>query len=208
MQAKFLTLLAATATTASALASTEHVKRVDVNVVHIYETLHAGKHIPNFSVDKRDTNAIFARQNNAECRSSATSILRSIPTPAADLESWARTARTTEPCSITAPSSVSDHLLSYLTAINQWALDREDELEEFIDGCGDGADTDDDVLNACSTPGTIFFTAANRTKTVELEPILATMTGTPSSNAAAPRGASLAAAVAAAIGVAGFMMAA
>ncbi|KAF5658227.1 infection structure specific, partial [Fusarium circinatum] len=54
MQTKYISLLAAAAATT---VSAAEVKRVDV--VHIFETLHVGKHIPSFTPNKRSVNAIF-----------------------------------------------------------------------------------------------------------------------------------------------------
>ncbi|KAF4438686.1 infection structure specific [Fusarium acutatum] len=216
MQTKYISLLAAAAAT---IVSAAEVKRVDV--VHIFETLHVGKHIPSFTPNKRSVNAIFERDDKEECQSSAISILRSAPTANKDLESWALTAETTDPCTLTAPSSLSSELLSYMTAVVEWSNEKADDMQELVDKCLDGEDAEDAELGACSTPGTIIFTAATTTQTVQLKTVLETFatpgassTGsaggsddTEKTNAATPHGANLFAAVAA-VGVAGFMIAA
>ncbi|PNP80643.1 hypothetical protein FNYG_06242 [Fusarium nygamai] len=219
MQTRYISLLAAAAATA---VSATQVKRVDV--VHIFETLHVGKHIPSFTPNKRSVNAIFERDDKEECQSSAISILRSAPTANRDLESWALTAETTDPCTLTAPSSLSSELLSYMTAVVEWSNEKADDMQELVDKCLDGEDANDANLAACPTPGTVIFTAAATTETVQLKTVLKTF-ATPGAsstgsaggsggsddsektNAAAPRGANLFAAVAA-VGVAGFMIAA
>ncbi|KAF5603730.1 infection structure specific [Fusarium pseudocircinatum] len=216
MQTKYISLLAAAAATT---VSATQVKRVDV--VHIFETLHVGKHIPSFTPNKRSVNAIFERDDKEECQSSAISILRSAPTANGDLESWALTAETTDPCTLTAPSSLSSELLSYMTAVVEWSNEKADDMQELVDKCLDGEDANDANLAACPTPGTVIFTAATTTQTVQLKTVLETF-ATPGAsstgsaggsddsektNAAAPRGANLFAAVAA-VGVAGFMIAA
>ncbi|KAI1040868.1 hypothetical protein LB505_008768 [Fusarium chuoi] len=214
MQTKYISLLAAAAATT---VSAAEVKRVDV--VHIFETLHVGKHIPSFTPNKRSVNAIFERDDKEECQSSAISILRSAPTANRDLESWALTAETTDPCTLTAPSSLSSDLLSYMTAVVEWSNEKADDMQEILDKCLDGEDAENAELGVCSTPGTIIFTAATTTQTVQLKTVLETFatpgassTGsaggsddTEKTNAAALRGANLFAAVAA-VGVAGFMI--
>ncbi|KAF5584166.1 infection structure specific [Fusarium subglutinans] len=220
MQTKYISLLAAAAATT---VSAAEVKRVDV--VHILETLHVGKHIPSFTPNKRSVNAIFERDDKEECQSSAISILRSAPTANRDLESWALTAETTDPCTLTAPSSLSSELLSYMTAVVEWSNEKADDMQELADKCLDGEDANGGELAACPTPGTVIFTAATTTETVQLKTVLETFatpgassTGsgsdsaggsddTEKTNAAAPCGANLFAAVAA-VGVAGFMIAA
>ncbi|KAH7255444.1 uncharacterized protein BKA55DRAFT_537851 [Fusarium redolens] len=217
MQTKYISLLAAAAATT---VSAAEVKRVDV--VHIFETLHVGKHIPSFTPNKRAVNAIFARDDKEECQSSAISILRSAPTANRELESWALTAETTDPCTLTAPSSLSSDLLSYMTAVVDWSNEKADDMQELVDKCIDEDDADNaGGLGVCSTPGKILFTTGTSTETVQLRTVLETFatpgassTGsaggsddTDKTNAAAPRGANLFAAVAA-VGVAGFMIAA
>ncbi|KAF4943934.1 hypothetical protein FGADI_13015 [Fusarium gaditjirri] len=214
MQTKYISLLAAAAATT---VSAAEVKRVDV--VHIFETLHVGKHIPSFTPNKRSVNAIFERDDKEECQSSAISILRSAPTANSELDSWALTAETADPCTLTAPSSLSSDLLSYMTAVIEWSNEKADDMQELVDKCLDGEDANDAGLGVCSTPGKIFFTAATTTETVQLKTVLETF-ATPSAsstgsaggsgddektNAAAPRGANLFAAIAA-VGVAGFMI--
>ncbi|KAF5963802.1 infection structure specific protein [Fusarium bulbicola] len=220
MQTKYICLLAAAAATT---VSAAEVKRVDV--VHIFETLHVGKHIPSFTPNKRSVNAIFERDDKEECQSSAISILRSAPTANRNLESWALTAETTDPCTLTAPSSLSSELLSYMTAVVEWSNEKAGDMQELVDKCLDGEDANGGELAACPTPGTVIFTAATTTETVQLKTVLETFatpgassTGsgsgsaggsddTEKTNAAAPRVANLFAAVAA-VGVAGFMIAA
>ncbi|KAF9768670.1 hypothetical protein IL306_013981 [Fusarium sp. DS 682] len=221
MQTKYISLLAAAA--ATTVSATE-VKRVDV--VHIFETLQVGKHIPSFTPNKRDVNAIFARDDKEECQSSALSILRSAPTANRDLQSWALTAETTDPCTLTAPSSLSSDLMSYMTAVVEWSNEKFEDMEDLVGKCIDEDDLDNaGGLDACSTHGKILFTTGTSVETVRLETALKTFatpgassTGsaggsgsdsdtTDKANAVAPRGVNMLAAVAA-VGVAGFMIAA
>ncbi|KAJ4323532.1 hypothetical protein N0V84_004272 [Fusarium piperis] len=204
MQAKNLAILAAVAATAAA----EQVQHVDV--IHIVETLHVtNAQILHVTPNKRSLDALFRRAGAAECRSSALSLLRSLPTPDPDLESWALTAPSaTDPCTLVAPSSLSDALVEYMTELAEWAIEKDADAKEIVSECNLQRDG---VLESCSTPGTIFFTSANQTKTVPLEPIIASIEATaePSSdknNAAAARGAGLAAVFAVAMGVAGFLV--
>ncbi|KAF4439261.1 infection structure specific protein [Fusarium austroafricanum] len=213
MQTKYLSLLAAVAaTTVSATA----VERVDV--IHIFETLQVGHHIPEFTPNKRSINAIFARDDKEECQSSAISILRSAPTGNSAITSWARTAETTDPCTLVAPSSISSDVMSYVTEVIEWANDKYDDMEKLIGKCVDDDDVNAGEFNGCSTPGTILFTADKTTETVKLETALATFAtpGASSSsgsgsgskpNAAAPRGANMFAAVVA-VGLASFIISA
>ncbi|KAF4341364.1 infection structure specific [Fusarium beomiforme] len=216
MQTKYITLLAAAAATT---VSASEVKRVDV--VHILETLQVGKHIPNFSLNKRGVNAIFARDDKEECQSSALSILRSAPTANSDLESWALTAETTDPCTLTAPSSLSSDIMSYMTAVVEWENEKYEDMEELVGKCIDEDELDNSGGLVCSTPGKILFTTGTSVETVQLKTALETFAtpgasptgsagGSDSSdkpNAVAPRGVNMLAAFAA-VGVAGFMIAA
>ncbi|KAM0555108.1 hypothetical protein ACHAPJ_006458 [Fusarium lateritium] len=221
MQTKYLSILAAVAAT-TVSAEVEHV-----DVVHIFDTLHVGKHIPSFTPNKRDVNAIFARADKDmnECQSSARSILLAAPTPSnRAVQSYFLTAETTDACTLTAPGSLSSDVMSYLTEVNEWASKSEKDMEKLLEDCLDEDEAKSAsqmaASTACPTPGTIFFTASNGTRTVLLETALETFaTPAPTSgsgsddadtkdeNAAAPRGASMVAAIAA-VGVAGFMIAA
>ncbi|EEU42753.1 uncharacterized protein NECHADRAFT_102793 [Fusarium vanettenii 77-13-4] len=208
MQTKNLAILAAVA----ASAATEQVQHVDV--IHVVETLHvSNSQILHVSPNKRSLDVLFRRADAAECRSSARSLLLSAPTAAPEVESWAlRAPSSTDPCTLVAPSSISDALIEYLTEVAEWAIEKEDDAQEIVDKCN--LEGDGNALDACSTPGTLFFTSANQTKTVPLEPILESISATPGSgsgssgdngNAAAPRGAGLTAVVAVAMGAVGFL---
>ncbi|KAM0189724.1 hypothetical protein ACHAPA_008527 [Fusarium lateritium] len=208
MQTKYLPILAAAAATT---VSASEVTQIDV--VHIIETLQVGKHIPSFTPNKRSLNAIFARDNDEECQSSYTSILRSVPTPKPAVESWARTAETTEACVIEAPTSVSSDLMAYITAVNEWLIEKEGDLNGLVGKCLEEEDVEEaGQIDGCSTPGTILFTADKTTQTVQLKTALATFTPGAASATKAPNagatGAANAFAAAAAVGVAAFMVAA
>ncbi|KAM0347760.1 hypothetical protein ACHAPU_004775 [Fusarium lateritium] len=207
MQTKYLPILAGAAvTTVSASEITT------VNVVHIVETLQLGKHIPSFTPNKRDIDAIFARGFDGDCTSSARSILGSFPTPKPDVSSWLLTAETTQPCTLEAPSSLSSDLMKYVTEVNEWAVEKYDDLQDISANCLEGDDVEDAGQLGCSTPGAILFTADKTTATVQLKTALATFTPTGSAaasteapNAAATGGAN-AFAAAAVVGVAAFMI--
>jgi hypothetical protein len=208
MQTKYLPILAAAAATT---VSASQVTKVDV--VHIIETLQVGKHIPSFTPNKRSLNAIFARDDDEECQSSFTSILLSIPTPKPALQSWARTVETTKSCVIEAPTSLSSDLMAYITAINEWAVEKDGDLNGLVGKCLEEEDVEGaGQINSCSTPGTILFTADKTTETVYLNTALATFTPGAASATKAPNagatGAANAFAAAAAVGVAAFMVAA
>ncbi|KAM0419070.1 hypothetical protein ACHAPT_012009 [Fusarium lateritium] len=208
MQTKNLAILAAVAATAAA----EEVQHVEV--IHMVETLHVyNTQILHVTPNKRSLDALFRRADVAECRSSALSLLNSAPTPDPDLESWAlRAPSSTDPCTLVAPSSLSDALIEYLTELAEWAVEKEGDAQEIIEECD--LKRGGNVLDACSSPGTIFFTSANQTKTVPLEPILETIEATAGSgsgsgssgNAAAARGAGLTAVFAVAMGAVSFLV--
>ncbi|KAM5347412.1 hypothetical protein ACJ41O_010417 [Fusarium nematophilum] len=208
MQTKNLAILAAVAATAAA----DKVQHVEV--IHIFETLHVNNaQLLHVTPNKRSLDALFRRADAAECRSSAISFLNSAPTPDPDLESWVlRAPAPTDPCTFVAPSSLSDALIEFLTELAEWAVEKEDDAQEIIEECD--LETGGNALDSCSTPGTILFTSANQTKTVPVEPILASIEPTAGSgsgsgdndNAAAARGAGLTAVFAAAIGVVGFLV--
>jgi hypothetical protein len=210
MQTKYLPILAAAAATT---VSASKVTKVDV--VHIIETLQVGKHIPSLTPNKRSLNAIFARDDDEECQRSITSILLSIPTPKPAVEAWASTAETTKSCVIEAPTSLSSDLMAYITAINEWAIEKDGDLNGLVGKCLEEEDVEDaGQIDSCSTPGTILFTADKTTDTVYLKTALATFTPVPGAASAttAPNagatGAANAFAAAAAVGVAAFMVAA
>ncbi|RSM11698.1 hypothetical protein CEP52_002933 [Fusarium oligoseptatum] len=211
MQTKNLAILAAVAATAAA----EEVQHVEV--IHIAETLHVyNSQVLHVTPNKRSLDALFRRADADECSSSAISLLRSIPTADPELESWAIAATTpTDPCTLVVPSSLSDALIEYLTELAEWAIEKEDDAQEIIEECN--LETGGNALDSCSTPGTVFFTSANQTKTVPLEPIIASIEATAGSgsgsgssgdsdNAAGARGAGLTAVCAVAMGVAGFLV--
>ncbi|KAF4963767.1 hypothetical protein FSARC_8250 [Fusarium sarcochroum] len=225
MQTKYLPILAAAAATTVSAAEVQHV-----DVVHIFDTLHVGKHIPSFTPNKRDVNAIFARadKDQAECQSSLLSIIKDAPTPTnRAVQSYFLTAQVTEVCTLTAPASISSDIMSYVTEIIEWVSENEKEIVKLGEECLDEDDvkqaSEDASASACPTPGRILFTASNGTKTVELDTAFPTPAATGGSgsgsgsssddpdtkdeNAAASRGASMVAAIAA-VGIAGFMIAA
>lgn len=205
MQIKNLAILAAVAATATA----EQVQHVDV--IHIVEALHVyNPKVLQFTPNKRSLDAIFRRADQSECRSSAISLLNSLPTPDPDLESWAVTASSaTDPCTLVVPSSLSDAMIEYLTELAEWALEKDDEAEEILEKCDVGGGN---VLDSCSTPGTVFFTSANQTKTVPLGPIIESIEATAGSgsgdndNGATTRGVGSTAVYAVAMGVVGFLV--
>ncbi|KAJ4243793.1 hypothetical protein NW757_011011 [Fusarium falciforme] len=208
MQTKNLAILAAVAATAVA----EEVQHVEV--IHVVETLHIyNTKILPVSPNKRSLDSLFRRADRAQCRSSAISLLKSAPTPDPDLQSWAlRAPSSTDPCTLVAPSSLSDALIEYLTEVAEWAIEKEGDAQKIVEDCE--LDGDGNVLESCSTPGTLFFTSANQTKTVPLEPILESMTATAGSggssgdngNAAPARGAGLTAVFVVAMGITGFLV--
>ncbi|KAJ4028047.1 hypothetical protein NW752_000303 [Fusarium irregulare] len=210
MKTEYLTALAAAAATG---VSASNVERVDV--VHIFETLHVGNHVPSFSHNKRNLNAIFARDSKDEkCLSTATSILQNVPTPTGDLSRWAvGQGSQTDECTLTAPSSLSSDLMKYYTALADWEMDNQKNLVDFIKECAT-QDQLDDInkelgVGSCSDAA-IVFTGASATETVMIQTALPDYTpvAAPTEvNAAAASGISQLAALAAA-GVAAFMIAA
>ncbi|CEI67268.1 hypothetical protein FVEN_g5825 [Fusarium venenatum] len=213
MQTKYLSILGATAA-AAASVSTRDVKHVDV--VHIFQTLHVTNQVPNFTPNKRSINALFARDSNDKCQSSATSILRTFPTPTGSLRNYLNAAETPrDSCTLEVPSSISSDLMSYYTTLVNWEMDKGDDLVKFVQNCASQDDLDE--INKelggseCSVLGTIIFTAASTTKTVNIETAFPNYTPitlpTAVNDAGFARGISKFAAAAAA-GVAGFMMAA
>jgi hypothetical protein len=213
MQTKYLTILGATAVAATGV-STRDVKHVDV--VHIFQTLHVTNQVPNFTPNKRSINALFARDSDDECQSSASSMLRVFPTPTGSLRNYVQTAEAqSESCTLEVPASVSSDLMSYYTALAEWWEDNSDGLVKFVEKCASQDDLDE--LNKelgdseCSGLGTVVFTAASTTKTVDMNTALPNYTPaalpTTVNDAGIARGISKLAAAAAA-GVAGFMIAA
>ncbi|KAH7193693.1 uncharacterized protein B0J16DRAFT_335808 [Fusarium flagelliforme] len=210
MKTEYLTVLAAAAATG---VSAGNVQRVDV--VHIFETLHVGNHVPSFSHNKRDLNAIFARDSKDEkCLSTATSILRNFPTPTGDLSNWVVALDTkTDECTLTAPSSLSSDLMKYYTALADWEMDNQKNLVDFIKECATQDQLDDinkELGGGSCSDAALLFTGASATETVMVKTALPNWTPAPAPtevNAAAAPGISQLAALAAA-GVAGFMIAA
>ncbi|KAJ4022493.1 hypothetical protein NW766_001529 [Fusarium irregulare] len=189
MKTEYLTALAAAAATG---VSASNVERVDV--VHIFETLHVGNHVPSFSHNKRNLNAIFARDSKDE--------------------KWAvGQGSQTDECTLTAPSSLSSDLMKYYTALADWEMDNQKNLVDFIKECAT-QDQLDDInkelgVGSCSDAA-IVFTGASATETVMIQTALPDYTpvAAPTEvNAAAASGISQLAALAAA-GVAAFMIAA
>ncbi|KAF5003260.1 hypothetical protein FDECE_10160 [Fusarium decemcellulare] len=224
MQIKTLSLVAATAATAA--ASVEEVKQV--NVVHkILETVDVG--VPGISLtpNKRSLKALFRRASDDECESSVMSLILDIPTPTnKDVLEWITTMETTNSCTLTAPTTISDEVLEYLSELAQWSYDKEADAQEILDECN--VDTNEGAVGSCGKRGKILFTDSDSTKTVALSSAIPTPTAvspstsnsnsnsTPTSNsaeasgtgnAAAPRGAAMGAVGAAAVGVVGVVMA-
>ncbi|KAH7109240.1 hypothetical protein B0J13DRAFT_463026 [Dactylonectria estremocensis] len=193
---------------AAAAAAINHVEVRQVNVVHVLEKLHVYPNaIVNYTLNKREEAALVARADRDECQSSVVDILKGAPTGDADLEDWAYSS--TNPCSLYVPSSLSEDMMEYMTSYIVWAADAQDDVEDFNKECSQYVDGD--VVDACPTPGTIFFTENNATETVALDSLVACITAgsgdDDEDNAAASRDRSLIAAVAAAVGVVGVMMA-
>ncbi|KAM5345147.1 hypothetical protein ACJ41O_011009 [Fusarium nematophilum] len=219
MQFKTQVLLAATAA-----AAVSHVQVRQVEVVHVFEKLHvkgavdAPNSVVNYTPNKRDVGSLFRRAGLSECRSSAYDILNSAPTAAPEVEDWAQSQiyadSTTDPCSLYVPSSLSEEVMEYMTELIDWAADVEISASDFVKECSQWASSPvASPADECPTPGTIFFTEKNQTKTVPLEPFIASVTARIGSesgdneNAAAPRNTGLAGAVAAAIAVVGVVLA-
>ncbi|KAH7174073.1 uncharacterized protein B0J16DRAFT_325551 [Fusarium flagelliforme] len=212
MQIKYLPVIAAAAATGVSAGDVQHV-----DVVHIFETLRVAEHVPNFSLNKRDINALFARGSDHGCESSATSILRDIPTLGSGLASWAVSATHADQCTLTAPSSVSSALMSYWTSVANWQMEKGVDFTEFVKNCVSQDELDkiiEQVGPKCSNAGTVIFTAASTTQTVDIQTVVPGFTpmAVPTkvaNDACAPHGVSIfAAAAAAAACVAGFMFAA
>ncbi|RBR22082.1 uncharacterized protein FIESC28_04587 [Fusarium coffeatum] len=210
MHANYLTILAATAATGVSAGNVQHV-----DVVHILETLHVDNHVPSFSHNKRNLNAIFARDSkDEECLSTANSIVRNLPTPTGDLSSWAvGQGSKTDECTLTAPSSLSSDLMKYYTALASWEMDNQKNLVDFIKECATQDQLDDinkELGGGSCSDAAVVFTGASATETVMMQTALPNYTPAPAPtevNAAAAHGISQLAALAAA-GVAAFMIAA
>jgi hypothetical protein len=212
MQIKYLPVLAAAAATGASAGDVQHV-----DVVHIFETLRIAENVPNFSLNKRNINDLFGRDSGNGCQSSATSVLRDIPTPGSSLASWAVTATQADVCTLTAPSSVSSALMSYWTSVANWQVEKGDDFNEFVRNCVSQDELDqilEKVGHKCSSAGVVVFTAASTTQTVDIQTVVPGFTpmAVPTkvgNDACAPRGVSRLAAAAAAVAcVAGFMFAA
>ncbi|KAF4419114.1 infection structure specific [Fusarium acutatum] len=210
MQTKYLPIIAAAAATGASAGDVQHV-----DVVHIFETLRVAEHIPNLSPNKRNINALFARDSNDACQSSATSILRDIPTLGASLASWAVSATQADKCTLMAPSSVSSALMSYYTSVANWQMEKGDDFNKFLQNCV-SQDELDKILEGlgpkCSKAGTVIFTAASTTQTIDMQTAIPSYTPMPvptkaGNDASPPHDISMFAAAAAAC-VAGFMFAA
>ncbi|KAK7417474.1 hypothetical protein QQX98_004594 [Neonectria punicea] len=207
MQFKTQLLFAATAVAA---ATPNKVETREVHVVHILEKLHvAGP--ANISPNKRDVQALFARADLDDCQDMATDLIQGMPTAGSNLDEWAESindaATTSDPCSLYAPASLSEELMDYMTDYIDWLVDIQDDAEEFVEECsqyGSG-----EVVESCESVGTVFFTENNQTETVRLEEIIASATAAADDddNAAPGRTAGLTAAIAAAVGAVGVVMA-
>ncbi|KAJ4133436.1 hypothetical protein NW768_005021 [Fusarium equiseti] len=210
MKTEYLTVLAAAAATG---VSAGNVQRVDV--VHIFETLHVGNHVPNFSHNKRNLNAIFARDSKDDkCLRTASSILQNVPTPTGDLSRWAvGLGSQTDECTLTAPSSLSSNLMKYYTELADWEMDNQKNLVEFVKECATQDELDDinkELGGGSCSDAALLFTGASATETVMMKTALPNYTpvaAVTEANAAAASDISQLAALAAA-GVAGFMIAA
>ncbi|KAH7142707.1 hypothetical protein B0J13DRAFT_636345 [Dactylonectria estremocensis] len=175
-------------------------------VINNVEKLHIHFNTVNYTPNKRDEGVLFARADRDECQSSVVDILSGAPTGDAELEDWAQSlvveSSSTNPCSLYVPSSLSEDMMEYMTSYIDWAADVQDEVADFNEECSQYVDGD--VVQACPTPGTIFFTENNTTETVPLDTLVASATARTSGdddNAAASRDRGLTAAIAAAVGV-------
>ncbi|KAK7425941.1 hypothetical protein QQZ08_007523 [Neonectria magnoliae] len=209
MQFKTQLLFAATAVAA---ATPNKVEPREVHVVHILEKLHvAGPANVNYSPNKRDVQALFARADLDDCQDMATDLIKGMPTAGSNLDDWAESvnnaATTSDPCSLYAPASLSEELMDYMTDYIDWLVDIQDDAAEFVEECsqfGSGQ-----VIESCESVGTIFFTENNETETVRLEEVIASATAAADDddNAAPGRTVGLTAAIAAAVGAVGVVIA-
>ncbi|RGP63210.1 infection structure specific [Fusarium longipes] len=213
MQTKYLALLAAATAAGVSAGDIQHV-----DVVHILETLHVAETVPGFSLNKRNVNALLARDSNEECKSSASSINRDIPTLGGSLASWAATATHADECTLLIPSSLSSAFMSYHTSLANWNIDKKDDVHKFVENCLSQDELDKilgRVAPRCSNAGTVIFTATSTTETVDMQTVLPTFTpmsiptkvsnDASANDASAHHGINMMAAAAAAC-VAGFML--
>ncbi|KAI6747497.1 hypothetical protein HG530_015877 [Fusarium avenaceum] len=210
MQTKYLPLLAAATATGASAGDVQHV-----DVVHIFETLRAAENVPNFNLNKRNVNVLWARGSDDKCQSSATSILRDIPTLGSSLASWAVSVTHADECTLVAPSSLSSALMSYHTSVANWNMEKGNDFNKFVQNCVSQDELDkilEKVGPRCSNAGTVIFIAASTTETVDMQTVIPSYTPMPvptkvGNDASVPHGISMFAAAAAAC-VAGFMFAA
>ncbi|KAM0432320.1 hypothetical protein ACHAPT_004861 [Fusarium lateritium] len=202
MQPKYLSLLAAMATTALA----NEIKHVEV--VHVLKALNVRSPVLGFTPNKRNTDAdnLFARADDdkeEECSSSIMALFADVPTPTGDLKDWfldVVAAPTADPCKLTIASSLSKPLESYITKFGEYLISKNDEAEKIAKDCDVDPQEGVGLVPECSGGGgSIYFTDASTTKVASLIYQTAGATG----NAAAPRATGMVGAVAAAVGAAG-----
>lgn len=171
-----------------ALAATASAAIDSVQVVHIIESLKSEglpvKASVHFSDNKNDARALFARDDPTymECAASLRDVFETIPTPTnREVLYWFTDVLETAECTLTAHSSLSDDIMSYVTELIDWIWEIEDGLEKIVDDCGDqlGIEINDnspaDLL--CGKGGTMIYTgSANATATVAFETALADYT--------------------------------
>ncbi|KAH7141793.1 hypothetical protein EDB81DRAFT_797600 [Dactylonectria macrodidyma] len=198
----------------AAAAAVSNLEVREVNVVHVLEKLHIHPNaVVNYTPNKRDEDVLFARADREDCQDSAIDILNSAPTADPELEDWAQSVldegSSTDPCSLFVPSSLSSDMMEYMTSYIDWIADVEDDVADFNEECSQYVEAQ--FVRACPTPGTVFFTENNKTETIPLNSLIASATADSGNggndNAAASRDRSLTAAIAAAVGVVGVVMA-
>ncbi|KAJ3523321.1 hypothetical protein NM208_g12496 [Fusarium decemcellulare] len=129
---------------------------------------------------------------------------------ALEVYDWVTENGDIDTCTLTAPTTLSDEIIEYLSELLQWSYDKEAEAQEILDECD--FDRRGGGVDSCGNTGKIVFTASNSTKTVAFSSAIPTPTatstrGSGNGNAAAPRGAAMGAVVAAALGAVGVVMA-
>lgn len=208
-----INLTAATMATMATLAS---ARITTVEEIHIIETL--GFHtLPGvveaaeqFTPKPNDPRKLFARQQveiSRSCIRRLNEITETEPQPPREVRSYILDTMdvTTSQCTFTAPSSISDDLISYISTAVQWVVDSEPSYSSVLDDCVDNWESiASDLINeplpsGCPTPATILFTgSSNTTETVELETVLAEITNGIDSGASTAKAGSVGAVAAAA----------
>lgn len=70
-----------------------------------------------------------------ECYTSLTSVLKSLPTPAAELEEFVMDHTDDDVCKLTVPSSLTSAFSSYESALVSWAKTGEAQITKALDAC-------------------------------------------------------------------------